>query len=286
MTQTGIANLVLSHLGAAPITSIGDATVEAEAIRDCWDAVRDGLLRAHRWNFAKARAYLTPVVYGESFALPTDCLRVIRVNGVDQSGPLDDGAEIEGRTLRLAATMCEVVYLRIVPNPDDWDSLFTLAFGYELAAAVGPRLANGSQSLASDMRTRGAEQLAIAMAANAIETRPTVRRATDGSRYLDAVYGPRRPQQPAPPAKLLTQLPTVTITIVQGGDGAWYERTAYSDGRSVYKLLLGDVGAVSGAIPSSVPILTLVTGSDGALYEETLMPNGGRYYKPVFLEQP
>lgn len=188
MTATGIANLVLSHLGAKSVTSIDDVTTEAEALRDAWGAVRDGLLRAHRWNFAKVRAYLTPVVAGESFALPADCLRILRVNGVDQAGPVDGGAEIEGKTLRIEADSCEVVYLRIVENVGEWDSLFVLVFGYELAAAVGPRLANGSQAIADAMRARAADQLQIAMAANAIETRPTVRRAVEGSRMLQRIW--------------------------------------------------------------------------------------------------
>jgi hypothetical protein len=240
MTQTGIANLALSHLGASQITAITDATVEAEAIRDCWDAVRNGLIRAHRWNFAKTRAYLTPVVWGESFALPTDCLRVVRVNGVDQSGTVDEGAEIEGRTLRLAATTCEVVYLRIIENPDDWDALFTIVFGYELAAAVGPRLANGSQSLASEMRDRATDQLQIAMAANAIETKPTIRRAIEGSRYLEHVWGSpvvrSAPSAPAPPTTAPAgSSSTPVITIVQGTDGAWYEKTTMPDGTEFFK---------------------------------------------------
>lgn len=188
MTQTGIANLVLSHLGAAQVTSINDATTEAEAIRDCWDAVRNGLIRAHRWNFAKARAALSAVETGEVWALPPDCLRVVRVNDVDQSGTVDYGAEIEGHNLILEADGCRIVYLRIMENPADWDSLFVLVFAYELAAAVGPRLANGSQSLADAMRARAQDQLQVAMAANAIETRPTVRRAVEGSRYYQQVW--------------------------------------------------------------------------------------------------
>jgi len=241
MTPTGIANLVLSHLGAAPITSLSDATPEAEAIRDAWDAVRDGLLRAHRWNFAKARAYLTPVVLGESFALPTDCLRVVRVNEVDQSGPAEDGAEIEGRTLRLEATQCEVVYLRIMENPQDWDSLFVLVFGYELAAAVGPRLANGSQSLADSMRQRASDQLQVAMGANAIETRPTVRRAISGSRYLEHVYGGMRRSSvavpsSAPPAPVASSS-TLIVEYIIGSDGATYEKTTLASGAVFYKIV-------------------------------------------------
>lgn len=286
MTSTGIANLVLSHLGASQITAITDATVEAEAVRDAWGAVRDGMLRAHRWNFAKTRAFLTPVIPGESFALPTDCLRVVRVNGVDQSGRAEEGAEIEGRTLRLVASICEIVYLRVVENPDDWDSLFTLVFGYELAAAVAPRLANGAVQLSAALREQAASQLQVAMAANAIETRPTVRRAVEGSRYLDAVYGPLRQPEPVPPATVLSKLPETVITVVLGDDGTYYEKTVYPNGAVVYKPLLASVGASSVAVASTKPILSIVTGADGAYYEETLMPDGSRFYKPVLVTKP
>ena len=250
MTQTGIANLVLSNLGSAPVTSINDATPEAEAIRDAWEAVRDGLLRSHRWNFAKARAQLTPVVLGESFALPADCLRVVRVNGLEQSGTLGEGAEIEGRTLRVASTVCEIVYLRIIPNPQDWDALFTLVFAYELAAAAGPRIAGGSQSLSEAMRSNAATQLRVAIAANAIETRPTVVRAMDGSRYYAAVHNVLTTRSTDPAS-------TVTLSTTATAAGA-----------------------------SAQPVISYVVGADGATYEKTTLPNGSAFFKPVFLSIP
>jgi len=271
MTETGIANLVLSHLGAAPVTSINDATPEAEAIRDAWNAVRDALIRAHRWNFAKARAYLTPVVLGESFALPTDCLRVTRVNGVEQSGTLGEGAEIEGRTLRLPAAVCEIVYLRSIPNPDDWDSLFTLVFAYELAAASGARIAGGSQSLSEGMRANALQQLRVAMAANAIETRPTVVRAIDGSRFYGSVHNismgtPYVPHTPVPPATPVLVDPVTSL--ITADDGSLREMTLYPDGRRVFKVVYLDLP------------------TDGATYEESTYPSGEVAYKLVETTSP
>lgn len=242
MTQTGIANLVLSHLGAAPVVSINEATPEAEAIRDCWEGVRDALLRAHRWNFAKVRSWLTPVVSGVSFQLPTDCLRPLRVNGVEQPGALDLGGEVEGRLLYTTGTTCDLTYIRVVPNPEDWDPLFTVVFAYNLAAAVGPRIANGSQSLSESMLAKGQEQMRYAMLANAVESRTAVARAVNGSRYLEAVWGaPVTRVSPSSPS-VTTPAPTTStgpvITIVQGTDGAWYEKTTMPDGTEFYKPVL------------------------------------------------
>lgn len=248
MTQTGIANLVLSHLGASPVVSINEATPEAEAIRDCWDGVRDALLRSHRWNFAKARAVLTPVVAGVSFQLPTDCLRPLRVNGVEQPGTLDLGGEVEGRQLYVSATSCDLTYIKLVPNPEDWDPLFTVVFAYNLAAAVGPRIANGSQSLSESMLAKGQEQMRYAMMANAVETRAPVARAIEGSRWLQAVWG-------SPVTRVTPSSPSVTTPAASGG-------------------------------ASNVPVITIVMGTDGAWYEKTTMPDGTAFFKPVLPALP
>jgi hypothetical protein len=251
MTETGIANLVLSHLGASGITSINDATPEAEAIRDAWAGVRDGLIRSHRWNFAKKIATLTPTTWGVSYQLPSDCLRILTVNGVEQSGTLEEGAEIIGKELFVAADECEVVYLRQVANPEEWDSLFTLVFAYELAAACGPRLANGSMTIAQTMREGARYQLQAAVAANAIETRPTVVRAIDGSRYYQAVWGGRRPA--------IRSIPSVPSTTPSGGG--------------------------STTTPPQ-PVIEYIIGTDGATYEKTTMPNGSVFFKPVLTTPP
>jgi hypothetical protein len=252
MTETGIANLVLSHLGASGVTSINDLTPEAEAIRDAWDGVRDALIRSHRWNFAKTIATLTPVTYGVSYQLPSDFLRLLTVNGVEQSGTLGEGAEVVGKQIYVAAETCDIVYLRIVPNPEEWDSLFAVVFAYELAAACGPRLANGSLTIAQAMREGARIQLQAAMSANAIETRPTVVRAIDGSRYYQAVWGGRVPAvrtipAGAPPS---TTTPTTPTT------------------------------------PTNQPVIEYIIGTDGATYEKTTMPNGSVFYKPVFTAPP
>lgn len=243
MTETGIANLALSHLGSPGIVSISEAIPEAEAVRDCWAGVRDALLRAHRWNFAKARQMLTPVVPGQVYQLPSDCLRPLRINGLEQPGASDLGAEVEGRHLLVSADYCELQFIRRIVNPEDWDPLFTVVFAYQLAAAAGPRISNGSQSLSESMVQKAEIQMKYAMAANAVESKATVSRAIDGSRYLDAVAGSRRRKQVSQsPSSIPTvasgsTAPQPVISYVKGSDGAWYEKTTLPDGTEFFKLV-------------------------------------------------
>jgi len=64
MTKTEIANLALSHLGAKLLNDIAtDTTQQAICVRLWFDAARDDMLSSHPWNFAIARAILTPLYF-------------------------------------------------------------------------------------------------------------------------------------------------------------------------------------------------------------------------------
>jgi hypothetical protein len=86
-SETDLLNDALGQIGASRITSIDDGSVNANHCQTFYPALRDGMIRAHHWNFAIVRVELaqdaTPPAAGWSYSytLPADCLKVIEYNG-------------------------------------------------------------------------------------------------------------------------------------------------------------------------------------------------------------
>ncbi len=60
MIPLELCQMALAHLGEARITSLDDTTAAARACNLHYKPTRREVLRSHRWNFALARAVLTP----------------------------------------------------------------------------------------------------------------------------------------------------------------------------------------------------------------------------------
>ena len=97
---TAVCNAAISHCGTrSKISAIDEGSAEANACLTHLALVRDATLRAFDWNFARITAQLAeltspPARWRHKYALPTDCLRLRRLNDV----PL----------LALPETFCEV----------------------------------------------------------------------------------------------------------------------------------------------------------------------------------
>jgi hypothetical protein len=89
-TTVELCNAALLKLGAEPIATLDDASVEADFARRLYPFVRDGLMVAHPWSFTLATARLEadaepPLAeFSHSFTLPGDHLRTLSA-GVGQS---------------------------------------------------------------------------------------------------------------------------------------------------------------------------------------------------------
>jgi|WetSurSiteA1Bulk_404760.scaffolds.fasta_scaffold09348_2 hypothetical protein len=84
-TLTALANVVLLRIGAKnQITSITDGSPNALKLNATWEFVRDEVLQAKNWKFAKTRvalsASVTAPVYGYNYAypLPVDFLSLVK----------------------------------------------------------------------------------------------------------------------------------------------------------------------------------------------------------------
>lgn len=123
--------------------SIDDGSATARACKNFYEPIRDALLRAHPWNFARRRASLsrlatTPAFgYAYEYQLPTDCLRVLEFNEEDVVGvDRPDAYEIEGRKLLTDAGQANIVYIARISDTNQFDSLFVTALSLQMAAEL------------------------------------------------------------------------------------------------------------------------------------------------------
>lgn len=169
VSVVGIVNSGLIKVGADPITSLGDNSVEARAANAQYEKLRDEVLRAHPWNFAIARARLSrlseapPFGYAFQYQLPEDCLRVLRLN---DGRP---GFDVEGRRLLTDEAEANTVFVRRVTDPNEFDAMFREALAYRIAADLAYPLAN-STTLSGSMLQLYRDSLALARSVDGQES--------------------------------------------------------------------------------------------------------------------
>lgn len=98
LTKTQICNLAVYHMGGRALTNVEtDDSQEAIVIRAWYEAARNEFLRNHPWNFATTRTTLsalssTPLAeYKYESTLPTDCIRVIYSDYVEEKFAVEGG---------------------------------------------------------------------------------------------------------------------------------------------------------------------------------------------------
>ena len=180
MTPTALANVALGHIGQARIADIGERSPAAEHCRRMFDHVRRLCLRDHDWNFAVRRSTLTaldaapPFGYGVAYQLPTDCLRILSING-QPAGVRGANWEVEGRTVLCNAAYAHLRYIADAEDTEQWDDMFGGYFCYRLAAHIAPSFRLDPQS-AIQLEQMAAALRASAQEADRVETAPMVTR--------------------------------------------------------------------------------------------------------------
>lgn len=159
MTPTDIANMALSRLGEPRISDIDENTPRGISCRTHYEVVRDSLLRSHPWNFAVSRALLTQSAtapaFGFSFAyaLPTDFLRLMTLNGIQAEMCVSEYTLESGQILTYSDE-AKITYVRRVIDPTAYDPIFLEVLAFRLASAV-------AMDVTSDLEKRDSmEQLA------------------------------------------------------------------------------------------------------------------------------
>jgi hypothetical protein len=173
-----ICNMALSHIGSsARVTSLSppDGSVEAGHCATFYDQARTEMLEPGTWRFALKRADLASVTndstqWAYAYALPSDCMRALRVFPVDTPLTVFDDAintfvandqasarfDLEGDVLRTNADDAVLLYTRDVTDTTKFTPSFTSALGYLLASYLAGPIVKGNEGakLGDSMRQR------------------------------------------------------------------------------------------------------------------------------------
>jgi len=136
-SKVEIVNSALITLGANVINSFTDDTTESIAANVKWNIALRATLREYPWKFATkrstslARTASDPAFnYKYQYTLPSDCLRVIKVNE-------DFDFKVEGRNIITDKEDCYIQYVYFNEDTALWDASFTelmvAKMAYELA---------------------------------------------------------------------------------------------------------------------------------------------------------
>lgn len=179
--DTNIGNMALSRLGTrATIADLTENSTEARQLNLWYATVRDELQSLVDWNFnrvsqALAASGTPPARWASSYAYPSDCLRMRRLDFGGASwvaGSPATGFEIasngSGTFLYCNEDRVSAVYAQRVTDPARFTPGFILAFVDCLAASIALAITQKAD-LAERLARRAQERIERAMADSANE---------------------------------------------------------------------------------------------------------------------
>ena len=180
----GVCNLALQRLGTKAITSLSEDTTAGRECNRVYAHARDSELRSHPWSFARSRTRLAADTaapafgFSNAFSLPADYIRLLPARSVANTsvtlGGIDANIDwqIEGRKiLTNDASRLDIVYLKRVTDPNEFDALFTDLLVSRIAMDVAEKV---TQSNTKKTNAEGRYRVAKdeAKRANAFERPP------------------------------------------------------------------------------------------------------------------
>ena len=170
-----IANSALNLLGASTISAFTDDSKNARLVNQRYEPVRNRVFRSHAWNCLHKRVQLAqnstaPVVeYSYAYALPSDCLRVLKVhNGSTDSIKSDIDYKLEGRNIVTNEGTVFIIYIAIDTDPNNYDTYLQESIAHQLAADLAYAVTNNA-TLADKYMVRADERLREARFIDATE---------------------------------------------------------------------------------------------------------------------
>ena len=170
-----ICNSALNLLGASTIAALTDDTKNARLCNQRYEPVRNRVFRSHAWNCLHKRVQLAknstaPVVeYSHAYALPADCLRVLKVhNGTTDSIKSALDYKLEGRNIVTDEGTIFLIYIAIDTDPNNYDTYLQESISHQLAADLAYAVTNNA-TLADKYMTRADERLREARFIDATE---------------------------------------------------------------------------------------------------------------------
>lgn len=185
-TETSLVNIALGRAQIrARLNAIAtDTSAEAKVARDCYDDIRDNLLRKYLWSFAKKRVELAEVAqapafaYDNAYGLPADYLRTISVHPADSEFAKIrykiETVSVLGTDTLVLITNATQVFLKYVAKQESvalMDAMFRDVLAWDLAEHFALAIKESS-SHAEYCTKQMRRSLAEARAANSIEDWP------------------------------------------------------------------------------------------------------------------
>ena len=155
--ETSIANLALAHLGQNQIMALSDDTAAARFCDTYYEQSRDEVLASHPWTFAMKRANLSALIavpiseWEYQYQLPTDCIRVMQMNGFDWWQSTSKWV-VEGRLLLTDDTVASIRYIYRITDAAQFTPLFIEAVSVKLASRLAVPL-TGDKGMMSTLLT-------------------------------------------------------------------------------------------------------------------------------------
>ena len=160
-----ICNSALNLIGASTISALTEDTKNARLCNQRYEPVRNRIFRSHNWNCLVKRVELAqnstgPVMeYTYAYALPSDCLRVLRIyNGTTNSIESDLEYKIEGKNVITNQTTVYLVYTSLDTDPNNYDAYLREAISHQLGADLAYAITNNA-TLAKNLMARADERL-------------------------------------------------------------------------------------------------------------------------------
>jgi len=160
-----ICNSALNLIGASTISALTEDTKNARLCNQRYSPVRNRIFRSHNWNCLVKRVELAqnstgPVMeYTYAYALPSDCLRVLRIyNGTTNSIESDLEYKIEGKNVITNQTTVYLVYTSLDTDPNNYDAYLREAISHQLGADLAYAITNNA-TLAKNLMARADERL-------------------------------------------------------------------------------------------------------------------------------
>ena len=170
-----MCNSALNLLGASTISALTDDSKNARLCNQRYEPIRNRVFRSHAWNCLHKRVQLAqnstaPVVeYTYAYALPSDCLRVLKVhNGTTDSIASAIDYKLEGRNIVTDEGTIYLIYIALVTDPNEYDVYLQESISHQLAADIAYAVTNNA-TLANNYMTRADERLREARFIDATE---------------------------------------------------------------------------------------------------------------------
>jgi len=189
ISETRIANMALTFLGATPITSLDDQGSEGKIVNIHFEQSRDAALEAREWTFAVKRTDLAALTegpnwgFGQAFQIPADTLRILEVRD-DMQGRVNYQELMnslnwrrEGDQIVTDAQLIRIRYLARITDPARYTAAFVQAFAARLAMDIAVGLTQ-SRAMFNDMAALYAAKIREAAATDGMQGRIQVMRSS------------------------------------------------------------------------------------------------------------